>query len=113
MDLQPSNMKQFCFYMSMKIGYCGWLTTDQLSQAMSEALNHEVIEVEDIPNIDKFGNTWYGFRLRATTEEAHEQDILFNGQLRTLAKRVFQQTDHIYYFIDEITRDTVKVYVKS
>ena len=111
--LQPRNMEQICFYMSMQSGYCGWLTAEQISQAMSESLNHEIIEVEDIPNMDKFDTTWYGFRLRATTEEAAEQEILFNGQARTLAKRNFEQSDYKYYFLNEITRDTVKIYVKT
>jgi hypothetical protein len=48
-----------------------------------------------------------------TTEEAPEEEIIWNGQVRTLSKRVFQQEDYNYYFHFEETREVVRAYLED
>ena len=102
-----------CFYVNMASGHCGWLTSEQIIEAMSEALEYETLELKSQPDMDKFGKRWYGFRLCATTEEAPEQEVMFHGQKRILTKRWFDQKDCQYYFSCLRTRDTVVDYLND
>jgi len=109
--LAPST--QPCFYVNMASGECGWLTSDQIMQTMSEMLDYETIHVNQQPDMEKFGKRWYGFRLCATTEEAPEKEVVFNGQKRVLATRWFDQKDCQYYFNCLHTRDIVVDYLND
>lgn len=111
--LKPRSMNHICFYMNRVSGLCDWLTSDQLIENMGCAMDFELVEVESIENTEQYGELWYGIRLRVTTEEAPEEEILWNGQVRTLAKRIFQQEDYNYYFNFEETRDVVRAYLED
>ena len=109
--LKPRSTNHICFYMNRVSGGCGWLTPEQVIEIMESSLDYETVKTESIPDMEQYGELWYGFRLCVTTEEAPEEDIIWKGQLRTLAKRFFQQEDHNYYFNHKETRDVVKAYV--
>jgi len=109
--LGPRSKDHICFYTNRASGECGWLTSDQVMQVMSDALEYETVQVTDQSNMDKFGERWYGVRVCATNEEAPEEEILYNGQKRILAKRWFDQLDRAYYFRCIHTRDTVVDYL--
>jgi hypothetical protein len=111
--LKPRSAHHICFYMNRVSGHSDWLTSDQVIENMGFAMDYETVEVESIEDIEQYGELWYGIRLRVTTEEAPEEEILWNGQVRTLAKRPFQQEDHNYYFNFEETRDVVRAYLKD
>ena len=111
--LKPRSVNHICFYMNRVSGCSDWLTSDQVIENMGRAMDYETVEVENIENTKQYGELWYGIRLRVTTEEAPEEEILWNGQVRTLAKRNFQREDHNYYFNFEETRDVVRSYLKD
>jgi hypothetical protein len=94
-------------------GYSDWLTSEQVIENMGCAMEYETVEVESIENTEQYGELWYGIRLRVTTEEAPEEEIIWNGQVRTLSKRIFQQEDYNYYFHFEETRDVVRAYLED
>jgi len=110
--LGPRSTQHICYFMNRASGLCGWLTPEQVIETMECALDYETISVESITDTEQDGEFWYGFRLCVTTEEAPEEHVLWNGQVRTLAKRYFQQEDHNYYFNHKETRDVVRNYVK-
>ena len=111
--LKPRPANSICFYMNRVSGFSDWLTTDQVIENMGCAMEYDTIEVESIDNTEQHGEVWYGIRLRVTTEEAMEEEIIWNGKVRTLAKRLFQQEDHNYYFNFEETRDVVRDYLED
>jgi hypothetical protein len=112
-SLRSREPSEICFFMNRASGYEGWLTSNQVISVMGEMLKHDTIEVFEQPDRIREGEKWYGFRMRATTEEAPEQDIHFNGRLRTIAKQVFQQEDYCYYFNHLETRNVVQKYLTS
>lgn len=109
--LPPRSDNHICYYMNRVSGECDWLTSEQVIETMELALDYETIKTESIADTEQYGEVWYGFRLCVTTEEAPEEDIIWKGQLRTLAKRNFQQEDHNYYFRYKETRNVVQAYV--
>ena len=110
-SLRPRDTNEICFFSNKASGYEGWLTSDQVILVMESMLNHETVEVFEQPDMTKNGEKWYGFRMRATTEESPEQDILINGRIRTIAKQLFQQDDYCYYFNHLETRNVVQTYL--
>lgn len=111
--LKPRSTNHICFYMNRVSGYSDWLTSEQVIENMGCAMEYETVEVESIENTEQYGELWYGIRLRVTTEEAPEEEIIWNGQVRTLSKRIFQQEDYNYYFHFEETRDVVRAYLED
>ena len=109
--LNPRSKHHICYFMNRVSGECGWLKPEQVIEAMENALDYETVKVENIPDTEQFSEKWYGFRLSLTTEEACEEEIVWNGQVRTLAKRPFQYEDHNYYFNHMETRDVVQAYL--
>ena len=109
--LGPRSTHHICYFINRASGLCGWLTPEQVIDTMEHALDYETVVVESISDTEQNGEVWYGFRLCVTTEEAPEEVILWNGQVRTLSKRCFLQEDHNYYFNHKETRDVVQNYV--
>jgi len=110
--LKPRSVHHICYFMNRVSGECGWLKPEQVIEWMEIALDYETIKVESIPDTEQYAEKWYGFRLCVSTEEAREEQILWNGQVRTLAKRPFQYEDHNYYFHNMETRDCVQAYLQ-
>ena len=111
--LPPRSKTHIGFYTNRASGECGWLTSDQVMQSISEALDYDTVQLHDQPDLEKFGERWYGVRVCATTEEAPEEEILYHGRKRILAKRWFDQKDYHYYFNCRHTRDTIIDYLKD
>jgi len=111
--LGPRSKTHICFFTNMASGESGWLTSEQVIQTMSDALDYETLKVSLQPDMDKFGERWYGIRVCATTEEAPEQEIFVDGQKRILAQRWFDQLDRQYYFHCIHTRDAVIDYLND
>ena len=111
--LKPRSKNQICYFMNRVSGECGWLTPEQVIEDMENALDYETVKVESIADTEQYSEKWYGFRLCVSTEESPEEKILWNGQVRTLAKRPFQYEDHNYYFNHMETRDVVRSYLHT
>lgn len=111
--LKPRSANHICFYMNRVSGLCGWLTSAQVIENMGSAMDYETVVVESIENTEQNGELWYGIRLCVTTEEMPEENIIWNGQVRTLSKRLFEREDYNYYFNFEETREVVRAYLQD
>jgi hypothetical protein len=95
-------------------GGCGWLTSEEVIEVMEIALlDYDTVEVEDATDMEQYGEPWYGIRLCITIEEAPEEEIIWKGKARTVARRDFLQEDHNYYFNHKKTRDVVQAYLTA